>query len=154
MKVRLIGIGKPGNKPLLRCLRDYEERISRYTSFERIETPDEKGIHDSGVLVQREGDRLLKLVRPESYVVLLDEGGRSMDSSAFAAWLQERMNRSVRRLDFLIGGAYGHGPEVRERADDALSLSPMTFAHDLARLVFVEQLYRAFTILRGEPYHK
>lgn len=103
--------------------------------------------------LQRESEQILKRLQPGDVVILLDEAGRSMDSRGFASFLGDWRQRSPKRLIFILGGAYGFAPEIRDRASGLLSLSPMTFNHQLARVVFLEQLYRGMTILNGHPYH-
>ncbi len=138
MNITLIQVGKTDDAYLREGVGVYLKRINHYTKFDIVTVPDLKNI-DKTV-----GD---------SYLVLLDEAGRQPDSVAFAAWLQKRMNSGVKRLCFVIGGPYGFSQELYARANDTVSLSPMTFSHQLVRLVFAEQLYRAFTILNNEPYH-
>lgn len=103
--------------------------------------------------LEKEGSQMRKRLRDGDLVILLDENGQSMDSRGFAGYLDQLRNRSPRRLIFIIGGAYGFAPDIRELSYGSLSLSPMTFNHQLARLVFLEQYYRALTILKGHPYH-
>ena len=104
-------------------------------------------------LKKKESVEILKRIKPGDFVVLLDERGKKMSSEKFASFIQDKMNTSTRHLVFVIGGAFGFDDEVYQRANSKLSLSDMTFSHRMIRLLFTEQLYRAFTILRGEPYH-
>ncbi|OFY27506.1 MAG: hypothetical protein A2X09_07480 [Bacteroidetes bacterium GWF2_43_11] len=103
--------------------------------------------------MQREAEAQLKLISQSDYTVLLDEGGIEFTSVEFSKFLQQRMNQGIRQLNFIVGGAYGFDPEVKQKASFKLALSKMTFPHQLVRLLFMEQLYRAFTILKNEPYH-
>ena len=155
MKTELILVGKTTNKHFVACINDYVERIGHYMPFSITTIPELKNAKSLSEDQQkeREGELIMKCLRPSDEVVLLDEGGREFRSLDFAAWLEERMSRGSRDLVFVIGGAYGFSEEVYARADSKLSLSKMTFSHQMVRTIFAEQLYRAFTILRGEPYH-
>ena len=155
MKTELILVGKTTNKHFVACIDDYVERISHYMPFSTTVVPELRQTKSLTAEQQkeREGELILKCLRPSDEVVLLDEGGREFRSLDFAAWLEARTSRGARDLVFVIGGAYGFSDEVYARADSKLSLSKMTFSHQMVRTIFAEQLYRAFTILRGEPYH-
>lgn len=155
MKVRLLSIGQDRSGLFDQAIDEYVKRIRRYAPFEAIEVQlPRKAAGDPARLREEEGRALLSRLREGEQIVVLDERGDRLDSEGFSRQVvQDAMNRG-RDLAFLIGGADGHSDEVRGRADRVLSLSPMTLAHRLARLVLVEQIYRAFTIARGEPYHK
>lgn len=133
----------------------FGKRINHYIPFRMECTADLKlkGKTDSERMRQREGEALLRFIKPQDMVWLFDEKGKTFDSRGFAARLQKAMNAGPKRIVLVIGGAYGFSPEVRARADGSISLSEMTFNHQVVRLMAVEQLYRAFSILRGEPYH-
>lgn len=133
----------------------YLKRLGHYLKFELAILPDVKnaGRLQAGQLKALEGEGVLQRLRPGDFLILLDEGGRQFSSEEFAAFLGRQFQLSYRRLVFLIGGAYGFSPEVSQRADMKLSLSRMTFSHQMVRLFFLEQLYRAMTILNNEPYH-
>lgn len=133
----------------------YASRLRHYVPFAVEEIPELKNAASLSrdQIRRREGELILKSVRQSDAVILLDEHGRRYRSLEFAAELERRMSRDGRDVVFVIGGAYGFSPEVYDRADGKLSLSDMTFSHQLVRTVFAEQLYRAFTIIRGEPYH-
>lgn len=133
----------------------YIQRLKHYAPTVWTELPDpRRSPKTSPAEVKRiEGDLFLKQLLPGDHLVLLDENGRSYRSTEFAGQLQKWLNASPKRLVFLIGGPYGFSEEVRNRAASSLSLSPMTFSHQIVRPLFLEQLYRAFTILRNEPYH-
>ncbi len=154
MKTVLILIGKIENKLFATSIQDYVGRICHYIPFEIITIPEIKNTKNlsTNLLKQREGELLLKLVQPSDTLVLLDEHGLELRSIELAQWLVKR-NRDSRRLVFAIGGAYGFSQDVYQRANDKLSLSRLTFSHQMVRLVFAEQLYRACTIIKGEPYH-
>ena len=155
MKITLLTVGKTDVKWVGDGLELYVSRLVHYVPFQVREIPELKNVSalDKAQIKSREGALILKSLRPSDEVVLLDEGGREFRSVDFAAWLEERMSRGSRDLVFVVGGAYGFSPEVYARADSRLSLSKMTFSHQMVRTIFAEQLYRAFTILRGEPYH-
>ena len=154
MKVFLVLIGKTHNAILVKCISDYVSRLSHYLSFSILTLPDiTKGRHLSiSEQKELEGKNILKAINNTSCVVLLDEHGEEFSSIEFANWLGKRMNCG-KNLYFVVGGAYGFSSSVYSRADFKISLSKMTFSHELIRLIFVEQLYRACTIQRGEPYH-
>jgi Uncharacterized conserved protein len=136
-------------------LETYVSRLGHYVPFSLKEIPELKGVSalSREQIRQREGELILRQLTPADEVVLLDERGREYRSVEFADWLGGRLARSGRDLVFVIGGAYGFSDAVYARADGKLSLSKMTWSHQLVRTIFAEQLYRAFTILRGEPYH-
>jgi len=155
MNVVLLTVGKTGDGYVREGVAAYEKRLKRFLPFEICTTPEVK--HGKGRSVEqhkaREGELLLKRLSPGDEVVLLDERGAQMRSVEFARFLEAKMVASVKRLVFVLGGPYGFSAAVYARANAELALSRLTFSHQLARLIFVEQLYRANTILRGEPYH-
>ena len=155
MKFTLLCVGKTDVPWVREGLALYGARLTHYVSFAVDEIPELKGVSalTREQIKDREGALILKRLRPADEVVLLDERGRQMDSPAFAKALQERLSRGGRDMVFVIGGAYGFSSEVYARADWQMSLSRMTFSHQMVRTIFAEQLYRAFTIIRGEPYH-
>lgn len=154
MKTELILVGKTTNKHFVACINDYVERIGHYMPFSITTIPELKNAKSLSEDQQkeREGELIMKQVQASDTVVLLDEHGSQMRSIEFASWLQ-KMQNSARRLVFVIGGPYGFSPALYQRANQKISLSPMTFSHQMVRLVFTEQIYRACTILKGEPYH-
>jgi len=154
VRVALLTVGRPRQSGLADAIREYETRAARYWSLDVIEVKEEsaRGLSVDQVR-EREGARLLERVTPDARVVACDPGGDVLDSEAFAAWLGEQRDRA-QNVAFAIGGAYGLGDAVKRRATRRLSLAPWTLPHELARLVLAEQLYRAGTISRGEPYHK
>ncbi len=150
----MFAVGKPRHAGLADAIRDYESRAARYWPLDVVEVKEESGRSTSPALVrEREAERLVERLPADARVVACDPGGEMMDSGTFAAWIiaQRDMAQSVA---FVIGGAHGLGEAVRHRAARKLSLAPWTLPHELARLVLAEQLYRAGTIARGEPYHK
>lgn len=154
MKTELILVGKTTNKHFVACINDYVERIGHYMPFSITTIPELKNSKSLSEDQQkeREGELIMKQLQASDTVVLLDEHGSQMRSIEFASWLQ-KMQNSARRLVFVIGGPYGFSPALYQRANQKISLSPMTFSHQMVRLVFTEQIYRACTILKGEPYH-
>lgn len=155
MDIRLLTIGKTTVPFIADGICEYERRLRHYVSFDIKSLPDIRNTRKLSESQQKqaEGNLLLNEFTGSDCVVLLDEGGREMTSLQFAADVQKRMASGCRRLVYVVGGPYGFAPEVYERANDKVSLSKLTFPHELVRLVFVEQLYRSFTILRNEPYH-
>jgi len=148
-------MGKTENTPIRLLLDHYRKRINRYSSFSVLEIPNLKksaSLREEEVQ-SAEADLILKQIGPDDMVVLLDEQGKEIRSREFAAFLNQRFLSGMKGLVFILGGAYGADERVKNRADQILSLSRMTFPHQLVRLIFAEQLYRAFTILRNEPYH-
>lgn len=155
MKVTLLTMGKTDVRWVREGLEMYVSRLSHYIPFTLNELAELRNTASLSreQIREKEGDLLLSAVKPSEEVILLDERGAERTSAEFAAFLQDRLSRGGRDLTFVIGGAYGFSRRVYDRADGMLALSRMTFPHQLVRTVFAEQLYRAFTILRGEPYH-
>lgn len=153
MKLVFLMVGKTNEKYFNDAILEYEKRIKRFIPFEIITIPDSKGIKSADVLKETEGELILKQVKSDDYLILLDEKGKSFSSIKFASYVEKLLSRSDKRIIFAIGGAYGFSKGVYERADDKISLSEMTFSHQLVRVVFTEQLYRAFTIINNLPYH-
>ena len=154
MKTILLLVGKTQNKNFQAGISDYSERITHYMPFEIKVIPELKNTRNLNEEQQkvREGELILKELQPADTVVLMDEHGKELRNIELALWLQGKQNIS-RRLVFVIGGPYGFSPDVYARANEQLSLSKMTFSHQMVRLIMVEQLYRACTIIKGEPYH-
>lgn len=154
MKVELILVGKTVNKHFIACINDYVERIGHYMPFEVNTIPELKNTKSLSEQQQKEkeGANIMKLLQPSDTVVLLDERGNELRSIEMAAWLQQKQ-QTARRLVFIIGGPYGFAQSLYQRADEKISLSRLTFSHQMVRLIFTEQLYRACTIIKGEPYH-
>lgn len=154
MKTKLIVVGKTTDKHFLAGINDYIERIGHYTPFETSVIPALKNTKSlsQDQQKQQEGALILKSIEPQDTVVLLDEHGKEMRSLAFASWMENKQ-QTCRRLIFVIGGPYGFSDEVYQRANELISLSQMTFSHQMIRLIFCEQVYRACTIIKGESYH-
>ncbi len=155
MKIILITVGKTDQQWLSDGIRQYTERLSHFCQFEFQVIPDIRNTRsmEASVQKEREGEQILKLLQPSDDVYLLDDKGLEMTSPQMAQWLEKRMSQSTKRLVFIIGGPYGFSPDVYNRVPGRLSLSRMTFSHQMVRLIFAEQLYRAFTILNNLPYH-
>jgi 23S rRNA (pseudouridine1915-N3)-methyltransferase len=154
MRVVVAVVGKPRGAELASVIREYETRAARYWPLEVHEVREEPARAISTDLVRdREAERLLARVPSGAQLVACDERGRGMSSAEFAAWLQQA-RESARDVGFVVGGAFGIAPSLRARAALLLAISPWTLPHELARLILAEQLYRAGTIVRGEPYHK
>ncbi|MCX4283713.1 23S rRNA (pseudouridine(1915)-N(3))-methyltransferase RlmH [Duncaniella dubosii] len=155
MKFCLLVVGKTASSFMSKGIEEYKSRVNRYVGFEIISISDLKSTRGLTEMQQKEkeGEMLLASLTPSDTVILLDEKGREYTSREFADFQTSMMNRGVKRLVYVIGGPYGFSQKVYDRADGKISLSRMTFSHEMARLFFCEQLYRAMTILRGEPYH-
>lgn len=154
MKTELIVVGRTVNKHFIAGIADYSERIGHYMPFSITTIPELKNTKSLTEEQQKlaEGEQILKLIQPSDTVVLLDEHGHEFRSMELASWLEQKRN-TARRLVFVIGGPYGFSQAVYSRANEKISLSKMTFSHQMVRLIFTEQLYRACTIIKGEPYH-
>lgn len=155
MKITLLTVGRTDVKWVREGLELYVSRLVHYVPFTLLEIPELKGVASftQAQIKSREGELILKAVKPSDEVILLDEHGKEFRSVDFARKVEEKISRGSRDLVFVIGGAYGFSDEVYSRADGKISLSQMTFSHQMVRTIFVEQLYRAFTIIKGEPYH-
>jgi len=155
VNIKVLSIGRTKEAYILQGAEIYSKRISRYLGFQWIELPDVKHSNrlEPATLKDREAEAFLKQVQPTDCLVLLDERGKDLDSVAFASFVEGKTVTSVKNLVFVIGGAYGFSEAMRKRANHSIRLSSMTFSHQIIRLIFLEQLYRAFTIIRGEPYH-
>ena len=154
MKTTLLLVGKTTDKHISALIDDYSSRITHYMPFDIQIIPDLKNTKSLSFAQQkeREGELILRQIQDSDHVVLLDEHGTERRSIEFASWL-ERKSHVARRLVFVIGGAYGFSPGVYQRANEQISLSRMTFSHQMVRMIVVEQIYRACTIIKGEPYH-
>lgn len=155
MKIELMAIGKTQSRYLAEGIQQYVDRIGHYVPFSLTILPDIKATKalTEAQQKEREGQVMLSAFQPGDVVVLLDERGCEFTSREFAGFIDKKMSSGLKRLVFVIGGPYGFSDAVYARADGKVSLSRMTFSHEMVRLFFVEQIYRAMTILRGEPYH-
>ena len=155
MKIVLVVVGKTNEKYLIEGISDYQKRLKHYINFEIVEILNIKNVKNFSEkqLIRKEGEMILKQINTSDYLVLLDDQGNDFSSPSFAEKLQQWMISGKKRLVFVVGGAYGFSQEVYDRGNEKLSLSRMTFSHQMVRLFFVEQLYRGYTILNNEPYH-
>ena len=155
MKITLMVVGKTTTGYLKPGIDDYTSRLKHYVPFDIQYVQDAKNTRNLSELQQKqnEGRSILASVDKSDYVVLLDEHGREMTSVQFSEYIQKRMSSGARRVVFVIGGPYGFSQEVYDRANEKISLSKMTFSHQMIRMIFTEQFYRAMTILNNEPYH-
>lgn len=155
MEITLIVIGKTNAKYLIEGLDEYTRRLKHYITYNINILPDIKNTKNLTEEQQKEteGKLILNALKQGDFLVLLDERGKEFSSMQFSDYLQRKMNSGLRRLVFVVGGPYGFSKDVYNKADEKLSLSKMTFSHEMIRLFFTEQIYRAMTIIRGEPYH-
>ena len=155
MKITLIVVGKTDKKYILEGIAEYEKRLLHYCKIEVKVIPDVKNSKSmsASVQMQKEGELILGAIRSSSEIILLDERGTEYSSVDFAKFIEKKGISGQRELSFIIGGPYGFSPEVKSAANVLFSLSRLTFSHQLVRLIFIEQLYRAMTIIKGEPYH-
>ena len=155
MKVTLLTVGKTNDLSFKNAISEYQKRLKFYISFDIEEIPSLKNTKNltEDNQKEKEGELILKYLQAEDEVVLLDDKGSEFTSKQFASYIEKKSASGLKRLVFVVGGPYGFSQEVYQRANDKVSLSRMTFSHQMVRLVFTEQLYRAMTILRGEPYH-
>lgn len=155
MKIKLLFIGKEKAEEFQDAIDQYIDKLKYYTTFEIVSIPYLKNAKNMTFEKQKEeeGILILKKIDNTDYVILLDENGKEYTSVKFAENIQNQLNKGIKNLIFVIGGAYGFSKEVYARGNEKISLSKMTFPHLMTRLIFVEQLYRAFTILKNEPYH-
>lgn len=155
MTITLLAVGKTDNTELISLIEVYKNRLNHYIKFQFEIIPDlKKAKHLSeNEQKQKEGELILKKINSTDALVLLDENGKQFDSIGFSSYLQKHMNSGIKQLVFVIGGPYGFSDDVYRKANGKISLSKMTFSHQMVRLFFIEQLYRGFTILKNEPYH-
>ena len=155
MTIKLITIGKTDNKQLQQLIDDYQKRLGFYIKFIFEIIPDLKKTKNLTEVQQKqkEGELIITRLNASDVLILLDESGKQFDSVSFSNYLQKYMNSGIKQLVFAIGGPYGFSQEVYNKAQGKLSLSKMTFSHQMIRLFFIEQLYRSFTVLKNEPYH-
>lgn len=154
VKLELWVIGKTSFDFVDSGVSEFEKRLSRFTKFEtNILIPTKKGDSNYEVQVKNEASFVLAKLQPSDMLILLDENGTELNSRKFARWLQDKFHQQSKRIIFLVGGAFGFHSSLYKRANHQLALSKMTFSHQLIRLIFAEQLYRAFTIIHNHPYH-
>jgi 23S rRNA (pseudouridine1915-N3)-methyltransferase len=155
MKITLLLVGKTAFPYINEGISISEKRLSHYVNYSRVEIPELKGVQamSKEQIKEKEGELILKNIKNTDDVILLDERGNTFTSLEWAAHLQKKINYEGKDIVFVIGGAYGFSQKVYQRAGSKISLSKMTFSHQIIRVIFLEQLYRAFTIMKGEPYH-
>ena len=155
MNIKLLAIGKTDDKSLQTLIDDYTKRLSFYIKFDLEVIPDIKNIKNLSEMQQKEkeGELILSKLSPTDQLILLDENGSTFSSVGFSDYLQKKMNAGIKTLVFVIGGPYGFSEVIYKKAQGKISLSAMTFSHQMVRLFVIEQLYRGFTILKNEPYH-
>ena len=155
MNIKLLTIGKTDNKNLQSLIDEYTKRLSFYVKFDLEIIPDIKNVKNLSEAQQKEkeGELILSKITPTDHLILLDENGKTFSSVGFSEFLQKKMNAGIKTLVFVIGGPYGFSESVYKQAIGKVSLSEMTFSHQMVRLFVIEQIYRGFTILRNEPYH-
>lgn len=155
MKICLMVIGKTDASYIRDGIAEYEKRLTKYVPYEMKVLPDVKNSKHMTASLQKEkeGQEIMEQLQAGDWVVLLDEKGKTFSSVEFSEFVAQKMLKGIKRLVFIIGGPYGFADVVYKRADGKVSLSKMTFSHQMVRMIFAEQLYRAMTILKGEPYH-
>ena len=155
MKITLLVVGRTVDNNIIAGIKDYTQRLSHFAQFDIDIIPELKNAKKMSEAQQKEaeGELILKAINPGDLVVLLDEGGKEFRSTEFASWIEHKQHLSAKRLVFIVGGPYGFSRKVYDCANEKISLSRMTFSHQMIRLLFVEQLYRAHTIINNLPYH-
>ena len=155
MKTTLLVVGRTVEQHYITAINDYIQRTKRFITFDMEVIPEHKNTKNISMELQKEkeGELICKAFQPGDVIVLLDEHGKEMRSLEFAEWMKRKMNTVNKRLVFVIGGPYGFSQKVYDVAHEKISMSKMTFSHQMIRLIFVEQIYRAMTILNGGPYH-
>ena len=155
MKIALLQIGKTSGKYLADGIQSFKERVRKYNDFEIFTIPDIRSTRNMPAREQitREGEKILQFFKKDDYIVILDDKGKEFSTLEFSSWLEKMFMSQKKRIVFVVGGAWGFSDEIYEMADLSLSLSRLTFSHQMVRLLFLEQLYRAFTVIKGEPYH-
>ena len=159
MKITIISVGKIKEKFYRDAIEEYEKRLSRYCKFQIVEvadekTPDKASETEEEQIKEKEADRILSHVKEDAFVITLEIGGKKLDSVAFANLLEQKGIHGISHIQFIIGGSLGIHKKVSQRSNYALSFSDMTFPHQLMRVILSEQIYRAYRIIYGEPYHK
>ena len=155
MKIILLTVGKTTNTELLKLQEEYQNRLKYYITYEYLTVPELKNTKNLSIneQLEKEADLIIKQLEPTDEVILLDEKGKQFTSMGFSDFIAKKLLSSIKRTVFVVGGPYGFSEKIYKRSNGMISLSLMTFSHQMIRLIFVEQLYRAMTILKGEPYH-
>ncbi|MDA9357050.1 23S rRNA (pseudouridine(1915)-N(3))-methyltransferase RlmH [Flavobacteriaceae bacterium] len=153
MNIKLIVIGDTNNKNLKELINQYVNKLNHYIKFDLIIIKDQKKRLQESIQIKKEGEKILSQLKKNEFIVLLDENGEHKTSIDFSKFIQKKLNSGIKSLTFIIGGPYGFSNEIKTISNQQISLSKMTFSHEMVRLFFTEQLYRAFSILKNEPYH-
>ena len=153
MNIKLIVIGKTHNKELKQLVDQYINKLKHYVKFELIVLKDGGTKLQKNIQIKKEGEKILSILKKNDFIILLDENGEHQSSLGFSKFIQKKLNSGMKSLTFIVGGPYGFSKEIKSISNQQLSLSKMTFSHEMVRLFFTEQLYRAFSILNNEPYH-
>jgi 23S rRNA (pseudouridine1915-N3)-methyltransferase len=153
MNIKLVVIGETNNKNLKVLIDHYTHKLNHYIKFDLIIIKDPKKKLPESIQIQKEGEKILSILKKNEFIILLDENGEHKSSVGFSKFIQKKLNSGMKTLTFVIGGPYGFSKEIKSMSNYQLSLSKMTFSHEMIRLFFTEQLYRAFSLLKNEPYH-
>lgn len=153
MNIKLVVIGETNNKNLKVLIDQYINKLNHYIKFELIVIKDQKKKLPESIQIKKEGEKILSILKRNELIILLDENGEHKSSVGFSKFIQTKLNSGVKTLTFVVGGPYGFSNEIKAISTHQLSFSKMTFSHEMIRLFFTEQLYRAFSILKNEPYH-
>jgi 23S rRNA (pseudouridine1915-N3)-methyltransferase len=153
MNIKLVVIGETNNKNLKVLTDQYIDKLKHYIKFDLIIIKDQKKKLPESIQIKKEGEKILSILKKNEFIILLDENGEHKSSMAFSKFIQKKLNSGIKTITFIIGGPYGFSSEIKSISNYELSLSKMTFSHEMIRLFFTEQLYRAFSILKNEPYH-
>ncbi len=153
MNIKLVVIGETNNKNLKVLTDQYINKLKHYIKFDLIIIKDQKKKLPESIQIKKEGEKILSILKKNEFIILLDENGEHKSSVAFSKFIQKKLNSGIKTITFIIGGPYGFSSEIKSISNYELSLSKMTFSHEMIRMFFTEQLYRAFSILKNEPYH-
>jgi len=153
MNIKLIVIGETNSKDLKQLIDLYTAKLKFYINFELIILKDQKSKLQKNIQTKKEGEKIISVLKKNDFIVILDENGQHKSSLEFSEFIQKKLNSGMKTLTFIIGGPYGFSEKIKMLSNQQLSLSKMTFSHEMVRLFFTEQLYRAFSILNNEPYH-
>ena len=153
MNIKLIVIGETNNKNLKVLIDQYITKLNHYIKFDLIVIKDERKKFPESIKIKKEGEKILSILKKNELIILLDENGEHKSSVGFSKFIQKKLNSGIKTINFIVGGPYGFSNEIKAISSHQLSFSKMTFSHEMIRLFFTEQLYRAFSILKNEPYH-
>jgi len=153
MNIKLVVIGETNNKNLKALTDQYINKLKHYITFDLIIIKDQKKKLPESIQIKKEGEKILSILKKNEFIILLDENGKHKSSVGFSKFIQKKLNSGMKNITFIVGGPYGFSSEIKSISNYQLSLSKMTFSHEMIRLFFTEQLYRAFSILKNEPYH-